>query len=263
MASTAIHGLLTVPRTAEVLGTSAYAVWLRLEDAVIVVSTRDATRLPNAVEIAADAADAVLQPVQHGAEVEIGQGRITLGDVTVVARRWWDPRPALPALTAAQLEEALAYLPSSVPGIDPEGLHEALHNLSPTQLLATAKTLLGKGSGLTPEGDDYVAGSLAALRLFGEALQLAQAERLLNRVSHPLTKLADVRTTTFSAALIRYGLRGQVAEPAGRLIRALAGRGDIGGAHTRLQDVGHSSGPALAAGIVLGARSLVEFSSHS
>ena len=263
LASIAIHGLLTVPRTAEVLGTSAYAVWLSVEDSVIVVSTRDATRLPNGVEIAADAGDDLFRSVHRGATADIGRGTITFVDMAVSIGRWWDPRPALPHLSAAQLGTSIKGLRATVTGIDATSLTAGLQRLSPTTLLTAAKTLLGKGSGLTPEGDDYLAGAIAAVRLFGEALRLAPAEQLISQVSRPLTTLAEVRTTTFSAALLGYALRGQVAQPAGRLIQALAGRGDIDKAYARLQQVGHSSGPALAAGIVLGAQSLVEFISDS
>lgn len=80
---------------------------------------------------------------------------------------------------------------------------------------------------------------------------------MLDAVANPLAELAEARTTAFSAALIQYALRGQVAAPAGSLLRAFAGRGDVAPSHRVLMRVGHSSGPALAAGLVLGAQSLI------
>lgn len=263
LASVAVHGLVTVPRTAKVLGTSEYAVWLLVENTVVVISTRDATRLPNGIEIAASAADDPFASVVHGASVEMGRGRVMLQDLAVGVSRWWDPRPALPPTTVAQLEAAIAGLPATVPEVDAESLSAALDLASPTALLAAAKPLIGKGAGLTPAADDYVAGALAGTRLLSEALNHRSGTAMLDRAARPVAKLAHARTTTFSAALIQHALRGQVAAPAGALLRALAGRGNVAAAHAKLVEVGHSSGPALAAGVVLGAQSIIQFMSNT
>lgn len=263
LASIAVHGLVTVPRTAKVQGTSGYAVWLLVENTVVVVSTSDATRLPNGIEIAASAADDPFESVAHGASVEIGWERVMLRDLTVNVSRWWDPRPALPALTVAQLEAAITGLPATVPNIEEENLGTALSLCSSAALLAAAKPLIGKGAGLTPEADDYLAGALASTRLLSEALGHRSGTTMLDRTARLIAKLADSRTTTFSASLIQHALRGQVAAPAGTLLRAFAGRGEVAAAYADLIEVGHSSGPALAAGMVLGARSIVEFMSDT
>ncbi len=56
VASTAIRDALSEPQTpGTVLGTARHAIWLLVDGDVIVASTRDATRLPNGVEVAADA----------------------------------------------------------------------------------------------------------------------------------------------------------------------------------------------------------------
>jgi hypothetical protein len=85
----------------------------------------------------------------------------------------------------------------------------------------------------------------------------ADTAAMLDSIADPLTRLARVRTTTFSAALLRHAVDGRVAAPAGALLRALTGRGDIVGSHRDLTHVGHTSGPALAAGIILGVHSLL------
>jgi hypothetical protein len=247
-----------VPRTATVLGTSNHACWLLVEDDVVVISTRDATRLPNGVEMGVAAVDGVLANVRHGASVDMGLGRVALDNLTVSIGRWWDPRPALPAVTPGQLSDAVEGMSATMALPEATLLMEALDAWSAGALVAAAKPLVGKGSGLTPEGDDYLAGALAAIRIFGEALGHARGISMLEHSARPLTRLANARTTTFSAALIRHALQGQVAEPAGRLLRAMAGRGDIEESHAGLQEVGHSSGPALAAGIVLGAQALLD-----
>ncbi len=258
VASTAIHGLLSVPGTkATVLGTSGHAVWLLVNGDVVVVSTSDATRLPNGVQIAANSADDVLRMVHHGADVEIGLSRIMLEGLTVNVARWWDPRPVLRKISVSALATAIEGLPSEVPDVASQQLRAALSSASPPALLAAAKPLLGRGPGLTPEGDDYLAGALAATRLLGNAVDSKTSTTLLASVAVHIARLADVRTTTFSAALIHNALRAQVVAPAASLLRAVTGRGDVAPAHRVLSKVGHSSGPALAAGIVLGAQALI------
>lgn len=256
--STSLHSLITGSGTeSTVLGISSHAVWLLAEDRVIVVSTSDATRLPNGVHLGTGSDDAPFDSVRHGATADIGFGRIMLQDLSVEVKRWWDPRPALAPVTANQLASAIEGLPSDVPEIDPIPLATALRARSAGGILHSARSLLGKGPGLTPEGDDYLAGALAATRLLAEAMGREQIIAMIAGISVPLAQLADARTTTFSAALIHSALRGQVAEPAGALLRALTGRGDIAAAHLGLVRVGHTSGPALAAGMVLGAQSLI------
>ena len=228
-----------------------------MADTVIVVSTRDATRLPNSVEIAATAHDDLFRPLNSGDVVRVAANQIRFDDFAVSVARWWDPRPVLRFSSAERLAAAVAGLPDETPTVPSDGLRHALAVCSPTPLLAAAKGLLGKGTGLTPEGDDYLAGALAALRTLGPALGVTEPDQLLTAVSVPLLQLARQRTTTFSAALIEYAMRGQVAAPAGALLRALTGRGDVTTTHRALTQVGHSSGPALAAGIVLGTQSLI------
>lgn len=255
--STAIAGLLEPRATGAVLGLSSHAVWLVLDDAVIVVSTADATRLPNGVEIGVNAATDPFQSVRHAEPVEMGDNRILLAGLTVDVVRWWDPRPVLPSVPVAELAAAIGSLPDEVPGIDGSLLADALGHGSGPAVLAAAENLLGSGTGLTPEGDDYLAGAVAALRILGPAVGDSAAAALLEAIAAPLAELASAMTTTFSAALMAHARRGEVAAPAGDFLRALSGRGDVDSAHAALSKVGHTSGPALAAGIVLGARSIV------
>jgi hypothetical protein len=196
--------------------------------------------------------------VHHGATIEVGHGRIMLEGLSVSVSRWWDPRPSLASITSSALGRAISGLPSEVPDIDPLPLRTALVAGSAGGILQSARLLLGRGPGLTPESDDYLAGALAATRLLGEALGRDRTTAMMAGVSVPLAKLADARTTSFSASLVQAALRGQVAEPVGLLLRAFTGRGDVAASHESLLRVGHSSGPALAAGLVMGAQSLIQ-----
>jgi hypothetical protein len=263
VASTAIRDALSEPQTpGAVLGTARHAIWLLVEGDVIVASTRDATRLPNGVEIAADAATDAFRAVRHGAPVTVGLGQLLLEGLTIDVVRWWDPRPVLRSTSVAQLAAAVEGLPTTVPGIESGPLSTALSAGPPLAILAASDSLIGRGPGLTPEGDDYLAGALAATRILGDALGEADTAAMLDSITEPLMLRASTRTTTFSAALIRHAINGRVAAPAGSLLRALAGRGDVADSHRGLTHVGHTSGPALAAGVILGARSLLRSQPH-
>ncbi len=264
VASTAIRDVLTEPQTpATVLGTASHAVWLLVDGAVIVASTRDATRLPNGVEIAADSAADAFRTVHHGESATVGLGQLLFDGLTIDAVRWWDPRPALRRTSTTELAAAIVGLPTAVPDVESRPLSAALLEGSAPATLVAAESLIGRGPGLTPEGDDYLAGALAATRTLGDALGRPDTAVLLGSLADPLKRLAQTRTTTFSAALINHAVDGQVAAPAGSLLRALTGRGDVADSYRDLTHVGHTSGPALAAGMILGARSLVQSQPHS
>jgi hypothetical protein len=111
-------------------------------------------------------------------------------------------------------------------------------------LRAAAEELGGLGPGLTPAGDDVLAGLfLAARARFGPG-----AEPGLLAVA------ASVVTTDLSGAFLRWAARGQHVGPAHDLLTAAA-RGDGGGAAlavARLDRFGSSSGADLAYGLGLG-----------
>ncbi len=258
MASLAVRALVAGRRRRfGVLGASTHAVWLDGGHDVLVLSTRDATRLPNSVELPFDADRALMASIPPGDTMQVGGGFVTGGPLTVRVVRWWDPRLVLAPVAPGVLERRLNGLPGEVPGIDSEPLACAIRARCPTGVLDAATELLGLGDGLTPEADDMVAGTLAGTRCLGHALGMRRSVAALDAVAPVLMATAMARTTTFSAALLRHALRGEVAAPAAAFLRALAGRGDVVAAHTQLRKVGHSSGRALAAGIVLAGRTLI------
>jgi hypothetical protein len=112
--------------------------------------------------------------------------------------------------------------------------------------------LLGRGRGLTPEGDDLLAAALAAYRLVGEAVG-GSGGWLIDRVTDEIAIAAAERTTSLSASLVRHACAGNVADPVARLLAALTDRGDLEAAIGEVLGVGHSSGAALADGVLVGA----------
>ncbi len=165
--------------------------------------------------------------------------------------RWWDPRPPLNATTCAQLGERSAAARLSFGEADDRGLGEALAAGSSAAVRHAAWALLGRGEGLTPEGDDLLVGLLAGLRLLGPVLGDAGAGGLLASVAPAVLSGAPARTTALSAALLRHAVAGEVAGPLADLLRALTGGGSIERAVEGLQRMGDSSGEANARGVLL------------
>jgi hypothetical protein len=109
------------------------------------------------------------------------------------------------------------------------------------ELREWADRLGGRGPGLTPEGDDVLAGLLLA----------AWVDR--GRVWEPelRTIAASVRTTEVAAAFLAWAARGQCIEPAHDWLTAADGAARRG-AERRLVAIGASSGAALLHGLRLG-----------
>jgi hypothetical protein len=111
----------------------------------------------------------------------------------------------------------------------------------PVQVRAAVDGLLGLGPGLTPAGDDVLAGALCALA--------AAADEPRRRALTDATVGALPRTVPISAALLRQACRGRTVPQVADLLRAVAGSGDLEGVPGRLAAVGHTSGAALALGV--------------
>jgi len=240
------------------LGASHRAVWLSTGGDVIVVSTSDGVRLPNGVALGVDSAKRPFAGLGSGDPAGVGGGVITLPGLVVRAVRWWNPRPALPCSDAASIRSRIAAVRLRLGPIDDRGLGPALANGDTAGITEVAVSLLGLGHGLTPQGDDLVAGAFASHRLIGIAVGSRDAGGTVDGVAAGVLAVAADRTTALSAALLRHACRGEVADPVGRFIRALAGRGDLDAATEALLAVGHSSGAALAAGILAGAEAACE-----
>ncbi len=159
--------------------------------------------------------------------------------------RWWDPTPRLPAIDRRALRRRLLAVYAGVAPVADRGLGAALAAGDRERAHSAAQALIGEGEGLTPFGDDVVAGALAALVLLGARALAAAVAGVLD--------IARGRTTALSAALLRHAARGEVPAPIGRLLTALAGRGDPSAALAAVLAVGHSSGRGLAHGVRIGA----------
>ena len=286
-ASTSLRPMLAGPaRPAELLGLSRGALYLRTlgQPGVLVVLCHDAVRLPCGLLLSTTSAEVPLtslapHPAALGAarsaSFMVGDGAVSwmcpAGPVVVRAVREWAPaRPvqgevAASAVAAVRTVLADTGLSGADSGTDSEtmaGLADAAHDYDAS--LAVAARLLGSGPGLTPSGDDVLAGFLAGAFAFGlDAAALRQA----------IEVLAPARTTALSAALLWHAARGECIDELAAVAGVLTGQRlsgpelgtpglggpeldrpeEAGRAVSRLLSVGHTSGAALALGLVTAA----------
>ncbi|MGD9141916.1 MAG: DUF2877 domain-containing protein [bacterium] len=107
------------------------------------------------------------------------------------------------------------------------------------------RSAVGLGSGLTPSGDDFLAGFLGAAHMFAYGSLAAGDAR---------TRLGIKRsmTTITSYFMLRGALRGLLPEPLSDLLRAIArgGPGPIRTSVERLSRLGSTSGQDMLAGVI-------------
>lgn len=141
-------------------------------------------------------------------------------------------------------------------GPSSEQLMEALALRNSTCVLAAAESLLGLGPGLTPSGDDFLAGFLGTALLASPS-----AAWLLRSVGPEILDLAETRTTLLSRAFLTYALRGSLAPPVDALAAALlesTGRSAVLRAAQAACALGHTSGMDTVTGMVFALRTLAK-----
>lgn len=252
VASVAIRAVLLGPvQRGLLLGVSDHAAWIGVDDEVIVLSDQEAVRLPNALELAVEELGCW---IQHDEALSIGGGLIAIGRLAVVPRRWFDPRPVLPPIDTESLAGRLKEMEEHS-GLESDAeLVSALVSHDIEGVLNLCRSMLGKGEGLTPEGDDLLAGAFAAYMLLAPTVD-ADTE-WLRSIAEEIADLAGSRTTSFSAALVRHALEGGVAAPFASVLRSLASGTDLLSTTERLLDVGHTSGEFLTRGIMTGGEAI-------
>lgn len=166
------------------------------------------------------------------------------------ARRWRDIF-ALDFAFDAALDSALDFaLDADHAGVLFEtGCVDAL---ATGDLCGFAKLVSGRGAGLTPAGDDVLAGVLLVAHVdFGG---------ISSGVASTIEGIAEDSTNTIARAFLRSALKGRSVEPAHDFLRALAtaDMASMSKAATSLRKIGASSGVALAYGICLALASLPE-----
>jgi hypothetical protein len=111
--------------------------------------------------------------------------------------------------------------------------------------LPAVAQLLGRGPGLTPTGDDVLAGALVALCALGSPAASVLGDAVLTA--------APEATTTVSAALLTYAARGECIPQMADLVEAIGGsEGALPRTAGALLAVGHCSGAGLLHGVLVG-----------
>jgi Protein of unknown function (DUF2877) len=210
-----------------VVGHGPHAVYVDVGGDCVGVLARDAVDLPIGLRTTLPR----LPDVGSGAPVEVGDGGVRIGEYAVTVTRLVDP-----------VVPRLGPLPRWSPGVRLELPESALRALADSDAEA-AMALLGRGDGLTPSGDDVLAGWMVARYATGRALTPV--------VDVVLTEAAD-RTTRLSATLLRRAAEGEAIRVCRDLLLSLRSGSGVDEARDRLLRIGHTSGAALAVGISLG-----------
>lgn len=136
-----------------------------------------------------------------------------------------------------------------------DGLALALGRGDTNAALAHAGRLLGLGPGLTPSGDDFLTGLLAARALCRQHGDLGSDAFPLGVV-----RLAKTATNPIAYAAIAKAARGEVRERVARLIIALGSATvePFAPALAQVLAIGSSSGTEIAFGVIRGLASLID-----
>jgi hypothetical protein len=236
---------------------------------LVAVETSDGLRLPRAVTVATASSARPLRAVRAGDHAHVGEGRLDVGPLALEVVRWWSPRrprtvtssSAATGYDDARLDAVSRLLPALPTELEDRlgSLMRALEATGSADVQDAVSPLLGLGAGLTPEGDDVLAGLLVGLATAPRERHLAR------RLGDVVTGLAASRTTTLSAALLLDAADGFAVPALVDLVdglhevehsRRTTSQRTLADVVVRLLAVGHTSGTALAHGAVAAARLL-------
>jgi hypothetical protein len=236
-------------RPVDVLGRFATALYLRLAGGeVIALLSSDAVRLPIGLMLPVSSREF---PLTHlSGPVVVGSGAVYSGGWSCRVSRLVSLRASAALMpdrhACKHLRQRLAHCQSADPDLRlPDALPDDVYSSEVAADLV--RRLLGVGPGLTPAGDDVLAGLLVGLWSFGQ-----KAEPLRLAV---LAGLAT-GTTDLSAALLRCATRGESIPQVNQLLQAMSAntwQGRLDHAMYDLVRVGHTSGRALATGVLAAA----------
>jgi hypothetical protein len=264
------------------------------DDTMLAVLSNDLPRMPNSVRLSPFVAEKLLRHLWPGMEIWIGDGRLLILAQDLALRlpetSPWEPRPEIMSYhwcreKVAQHVRLLAHYLADQPrrgGVAP--LLEPLLLGQPTaetplsrmalpmlRLLAKAswlqdiagveeatRSLAGLGPGLTPSGDDALAGFAAVMTLLSPQLSGDSASR--DHIAVAIASAARARTTALSAVLLAHAARGEVAEQVGNLLLGLTlpveASKTVLHAADRVLAFGANSGGDTLLGMLLGLRAL-------
>jgi hypothetical protein len=238
--------LAVLPARGTVVGSHSKAAHIDAGGFVISVTGPGTPLMPNGVAVSGGVGD-----IPCGRAAMLTPDRFIAGDVVIDFAPAGSWSPAVPrnrgfggAAVAHRARELVSGLRRDIDGLDllRAGLRRP----------GAAIPIIGRGGGLTPEGDDLVAGAAAAIGAFGDAAGF-DSQGWLDALLP-----ADVRdrTNSLSATLLELAVRGLVPEPLMPVLDLRIGHTELLDALERLAGVGHSTGRAWAAGCAVAAQFL-------
>lgn len=283
-ASVSLAPVLSRPvRTVTVTASLSRALYLSTGDPdipALCLVAADAARVPCALVLGTGVA---VPTAAVGSAARIGEGRVEVGGSGVAAvTRWW--RPARPPVYLPQADarqralHALSTAPTSAvpePMPRPSAIIRAAPSTAGTvgsgaaevaasalaatlagnpgsaKLASAVRALLGLGDGLTPWGDDVLAGALVTLVGANHP-----AGRMLGSMVSGELAARPGATTVVSAALLVHATRGECIPELAAVLTEPVGR--LGPVVAALLRVGHSSGGGLLHGVRMGLTVLTE-----
>jgi hypothetical protein len=141
------------------------------------------------------------------------------------------------------------------------GLIDSLAHRSSRSLKVVTSSLAGLGPGLTPSGDDFLAGTLLALAM----IQEHRPDGALGEIARLLLDTAAPRTHEISAAYLRAAYAGEASERWHALLGAMAAGNTqaIGPAAHGVMTVGETSGADMLAGFLVAMEAVYGFFSQA
>lgn len=233
-----------------------HAVNITLDDTILALLSSELPRMPNSARLQPVMAEELLHGLRPGMQVWIGNAslRIPARDFSLHLPQTppWEPRPGIADYRWSRktvlhhirlLAHHLAAQPQRgglAPLIGPLLLGQPAPEtplsrmaLPALRMLALAswrrdsagvaeatRGLAGLGPGLTPSGDDALAGFAAVMTLLSPYLSADAAPR--DDIAATIARVARPRTTALSAVFLAHAAQGEVAEHLGNLLLALA-----------------------------------------
>lgn len=237
--------VLSLPGTGRVAGVYSKAAYLKLPAGLIALTTFDVPAGPVHARTAAP-----LKGLGTEDRVVLTPSLLQAGPVLLHlagANLWRGPVPASEELEGCRGPAVDLLTKARRSALDPSLVRSAGALLERGDLEQLAAVLGGVGPGLTPAGDDCLAGIL----LIASIGWAGQAERLTGVARR-------IPTNDISRTFLHWAARGQSISPVHRFLTTAA-KGDVEGARSALNDLtrfGHSSGADLALGLQLGLRHL-------
>ncbi len=282
------------PRAGIVHSVFRRAVNIGFGETMLTLLSSELPRMPNGVRISSPAMTELLNGLQPGTPVWIGKRRLFVPcvpfELILPETPPWEPRPVLTLYhwrrsSVVQHVHALAHRLSRQPrdgGLAPlagplllgrtavmtpllstalpllQLLLRASRKQNTTAIEEAARGLAGLGPGLTPSGDDVLAGFASVMALLSPYAYRGDGPP--EDIAEIISSAARPRTTTLSATLLAYAARGEVAEPLGNLLLALArpheAFSEVLFAAERVLALGGTSGGDMLLGLLLGLRAL-------